>query len=112
MKETVLCRLDGIAKGGSAAFAAHIGGARTGVMALRRDGTVFVYVNSCPHMGEPLDFQSGRFLNLERTHVLCSNHDALFRIEDGYCVHGPCAGKSLLQSVEARVGDGEVRIRG
>jgi nitrite reductase/ring-hydroxylating ferredoxin subunit len=111
MKETLLCRLDDIAEGGSAAFAAHIGGARTGVMALRRDGAVFVYVNSCPHAGAPLDFQSGRFLNLERTHVLCSNHGALFRIEDGYCVHGPCAGESL-QSVEARVGDGEVRIRG
>ncbi len=111
MKETVLCRLDDIEDGGSAAFAAHIGCARTGVMALRRGEAIFVYVNSCPHMGAPLDFQSGRFLNLERTHVLCSNHGALFRIEDGYCVQGPCAGKSL-QSVAARVGDGEVRIRG
>ena len=53
MKEAVLCRLDDIADGGSAAFAASIGGARTGVMALRRDGAVFVYVNSCPHMGRP-----------------------------------------------------------
>ena len=111
MKEAVLCGLEDIPDNDSASFAAHIGGARTGVMALRRGKTVFVYVNSCPHVGARLDFQSGRFLNLERTHVHCSNHGALFRIEDGYCVRGPCAGKSL-QSVEARVRDGEVFIRG
>ena len=111
MKEAVLCRLDDIPDGGSAAFAAHVGGARTGVMALRQDEEVFVYVNACPHIGAPLDFQSGRFLNLDRTHVHCSNHGALFRIEDGYCVRGPCAGESL-QSVEAAVRGKEVYIRG
>ena len=106
----MLCRLDDIPDGGSAAFPADIDGARTGVMALRRDGAVFVYVNACPHIGAPLDFQSGRFFNLQRTHVHCSNHGALFRIEDGYCVRGPCAGKSL-QSVEVLVRGEEVYIR-
>jgi len=111
VKEAVLCRLDDIADGGSAAFAADIDGKRPAVMALRQNGAIFVYVNTCPHIGAPLDFQSGHFLNFQRTHVHCSNHGALFRIEDGYCVRGPCAGKSL-QSVEVLVRGEEVWIRG
>lgn len=90
-----LCRLGDIADGGAAAFTAELGGRPTAVMALRRGGHVFVYVNSCPHIGAPLDMPPGRFLSLDKTHILCSNHGALFRIEDGHCVWGPCAGRAL-----------------
>ncbi|MBW8734832.1 MAG: Rieske (2Fe-2S) protein, partial [Asticcacaulis sp.] len=29
--------------------------------------------------------------------ILCSWHGALFRIKDGYCVGGPCAGDRLTK---------------
>ena len=74
---------------------AEIDGRREALLAVRRGGAVFVYVNSCPHIGAPLDFMPGRFLNAEGTHILCSTHGALFRIEDGACVSGPCAGDRL-----------------
>ena len=90
-----LCRLEDIPDGGSAVFRDPKAGAEYSLMSVRRDGRVFVYVNSCPHIGAPLDFVTGRFLNVERTHILCSNHGALFRIEDGHCVDGPCRGDSL-----------------
>lgn len=66
-------------------------------MLIRRGRQVFAYINSCPHTGVPLDWQPGEFLNLEQTHIICAMHGAEFRIEDGYCVGGPCRGDSLAR---------------
>ena len=44
------------------------------------------YVNSCPHLGSPLDWVPNRFLSADGRHVLCATHGALFRIEDGKVV--------------------------
>ena len=103
---TRLCRLDEIADNDSNRFVAEIGGVRRGYLAVRQGTQVFVYGNSCPHIGSPLDFLPGKFLNAEKTHIQCSTHGALFRIEDGYCISGPCAGKSLEPAAaEVRGGD-------
>lgn len=104
-----LCRLSDIADGGSQRFTADVDGSPQALMAVRRDRRVFVYVNACPHIGAPLDFLPGRFLNSEGTHILCANHGALFRIEDGLCVHGPCAGKAL-QAIPAAVSGDDVLL--
>jgi nitrite reductase/ring-hydroxylating ferredoxin subunit len=93
--DSVLCRLEDIPEEGSAGFVVETHGRRQAVLAVRRGAGVFAYVNSCPHIGAPLDYMPGKFLNLEKTHILCANHGALFRISDGYCVSGPCAGKTL-----------------
>ena len=107
---TFLCRLDEIPDGDSNRFIAEVNGIRRGYLAVRQGAKVFVYGNRCPHIGSPLDFQPGKFLNLEKTHIMCSTHGALFRIEDGYCISGPCAGKSLPRcAVEVR--GTEVHIR-
>ncbi len=98
-----LCALADIPDGGSAGIEAD--GLGRSYLALRRGASVFVYVNRCPHIGAPLDFRPGQFLNLEKTHILCSLHWALFNIEDGLCVAGPCAG-DRLQAVATEVRDG------
>lgn len=98
-----LCALADIPDGGTAGIEAA--GLGRGYLAVRRGGEVFVYVNSCPHIGAPLDFRPGQFLNLDKTHILCSLHGALFTIEDGLCVAGPCAG-DRLQAVATEVRDG------
>lgn len=90
-----LCRLDDISDGGSGGFFSEMSDGRLLYMAIRQGDAVFVYVNACPHTGMPLDFQPGRFLNTDGTLIQCSSHGAEFRIEDGYCVAGPCAGDSL-----------------
>lgn len=96
MTGVALCRLADIADGASAGFVAtRPDGVRVAVLAVRQGDRVYAYVNSCPHTLAPLDFHPGRFLNLDKTLIQCSNHGALFRIEDGFCVKGPCAGKSL-----------------
>lgn len=55
----------------------------------------FAYRNSCPHTGAPLNWQPDQFLNYENDMIECALHGARFRIEDGYCLHGPCLGQSL-----------------
>jgi nitrite reductase/ring-hydroxylating ferredoxin subunit len=129
VRGVVLGRLADIADGDSAGFVvvrsscegtpagvtrarprtARADGERIGVLAVRRGARVFAYVNSCPHTGAPLDFRPGRFLSLDKTLIQCSTHGALFRIEDGFCLKGPCAGKSLVP-VPVVVEDGALRL--
>jgi len=91
-----LCKLDDIEDGGSAGFVIETpDDGKRSVIAVRQADTVHAYVNSCPHIGAPLDFQPGQFLNRNRTHIMCSTHGALFQIEDGLCIAGPCTDKSL-----------------
>jgi nitrite reductase/ring-hydroxylating ferredoxin subunit len=79
----------------------------TGFVA-RRGDAVFGYIDRCPHAGLPLAGLEGQFLTREGGLILCSHHAALFRIEDGYCIAGPCAGRSLWPWA-VTVADGEVR---
>lgn len=65
------------------------------LLAVRRDGRIFVYANRCPHRGIPLEWQTDRFLDASGSLIQCATHGALFLIESGACVAGPCAGKSL-----------------
>lgn len=102
-----LCRIDDLGDPGSAGFAVGEGAERRLVLVVRCGEKVFGYVNACPHIGAPLDFTPGRFLDLERRHILCANHGALFRIDDGFCVSGPCAGKSLAP-VDLTLKDGVI----
>ena len=76
---------------------------------VRRGETVHAYVNSCPHVGTPLDMWPGRFLTKDGKYILCATHGALFEIEDGNCVAGPCVGQGLTP-VETRLGDGLVKV--
>ena len=108
-RRLVLCRLADIADGGSAAFEPVIAGTARPLMAIRRGERVVVYDNSCPHLGLPLDIVPGRFLDTAGGHILCTNHGALFRIEDGRCLKGPCVGASLT-FVASAVEDGIVVV--
>ena len=53
------------------------------------------YIDSCPHVGWPLAFLGDLYLTRAKDKILCSGHGALFRLEDGVCVVGPCAGDRL-----------------
>ena len=75
---------------------------------MRRGATIAAFVNSCPHTGGPLDWVEDQFVDLDRRHILCATHGALFRIEDGHCLAGPCKGKRLT-AVAVVVTEGEVR---
>lgn len=77
---------------------------------VHKEGQVHVYKNSCPHTGAPLEWMPDRFLDMEENFIQCSIHGALFNIEDGVCLRGPCVGASL-KPVPVKVVDGEIRVR-
>lgn len=90
-----LCALKDLSAHGSARFDPEPQPGHHGLCVVRRGEQVYGYVNRCPHTGGPLDWQPGRFLTAEGDLIQCSTHGALFRVEDGYCVWGPCAGDAL-----------------
>ncbi|KQT32075.1 2Fe-2S ferredoxin [Sphingomonas sp. Leaf412] len=85
--------LEQIADGGARNFVLQLRAGRFHGFVVRRGGDVVGYVDRCPHMGLPL----ARVLDdyLARGRIACSWHGALFRIEDGECVGGPCPGTRL-----------------
>lgn len=108
-----LCTLADIAPGASKGF--RVEGAETPVLAFlvrpkgARDGEVYGYVNQCAHRSMPLDWVEGEFLDEDRDNIICATHGAVYRIEDGICIDGPCPGKSL-QPVSLEVRDGKVYV--
>jgi len=74
---------------------------------IRKGEAVFGFVDRCPHAGLPLAGFGDRFLTRRGDAILCANHGALFRVTDGVCVAGPCAG-ARLQSWPVRVLEGAV----
>ena len=108
MTERLLCRLDEIEDGEAKGFPAPPG-AFIGLLAVRQGETVRVYLNSCPHIGVPLDWAPHRFLSTGRTRIICSVHGAAFRIDTGECTNGPCLGDRLEQ-VMIEIKDGTVLV--
>jgi nitrite reductase/ring-hydroxylating ferredoxin subunit len=107
-EDRVLGPLAEIPDGGSKGYP-PAPGCFCGLFAVRQGDAVHVYVNSCPHIGVPLDFAPDRFLSADRSHIVCATHGAKFRIESGECYGGPCVG-DCLEKVPARVIDGMIRV--
>jgi nitrite reductase/ring-hydroxylating ferredoxin subunit len=103
-----LCHLDDIPDGGAKGFGPPEGGF-TGLFAVRQGDAVVVYVNSCPHIGVPLDWAPDRFLTADGTRIICATHGAEFAIADGVCLRGPCFGEKL-EAVKIEIRDGTVFV--
>ncbi|MCR8921230.1 Rieske (2Fe-2S) protein [Dasania sp. GY-MA-18] len=100
-----LCHIDDIADDSSKGFELKDGS----IFAVKKDGQLFVYKNSCPHLGVELNWQEDQFLDMDNTLIQCSTHGALFLIEDGQCVAGPCMGE-YLQPVDYHLEDGVITV--
>lgn len=55
-----------------------------------------VYLNRCPHLGIPLEWQEHQFIDNDTGLIRCATHGALFLPSSGECVSGPCVGDTLL----------------
>ena len=56
---------------------------------------VFSYINACPHTGVNLNWLPDQFLDSSGKLIQCAVHGALFDIENGNCLRGPCLGRAL-----------------
>ena len=86
-----LCASEHLGEGHSRAFSV----AGVALFAVRRQGQVFAYRNRCPHKGIALNWQADSFLDDSASLIHCAHHGALFLIETGECVAGPCEGEQL-----------------
>ena len=100
-----LCALDELANHASRGFTLR----ERPIFVVRQDHEVFAYHNRCPHLGIALEWQPDRFLDADGELIQCSTHGALFTIDDGLCVSGPCSGQ-LLQPLTVAIREGEVWI--
>jgi nitrite reductase/ring-hydroxylating ferredoxin subunit len=94
-QDTLLCTLADLdATGATGVTLGTLRHIREIVVVQTADG-LRAYANRCPHMYSTLETFPDRFLDETREHLVCSTHGARFRVQDGFCVSGPCQGYSL-----------------
>jgi len=81
------------------------GGRSLDGLVVNHDGAYHAYVNSCPHVGTPLDLWPNEFWSEDGRLFVCSTHGALFEPDTGNCVAGPCAGDALTRLAIRRDGE-------
>lgn len=64
---------------------------------VRRGAQAFGYVDRCPHMQLPLAKVLDDYVAPSGDLIACSWHFALFEIDTGACVGGPCRGQRLMR---------------
>jgi nitrite reductase/ring-hydroxylating ferredoxin subunit len=102
-----LCPLDALADPGSRGFTLELDGGPVDLFVVRFAGRLHAYRNSCPHTGATLEWVPNRFLDAEEASIQCGLHGALFLIDSGECVRGPCVG-AFLEPLAVAVRGGEV----
>lgn len=105
----VICALHDIPEQGSRGFTMGAGDWPLRGLVVRTRSSVRAYVNRCPHAGHPLNFKPDQFLTPDNLLILCSSHGALFEKLTGYCVSGPCMGRTL-DPIDIVVDDGFVML--
>jgi nitrite reductase/ring-hydroxylating ferredoxin subunit len=102
---TLICSINKISDNQSKGF--NINGQLFFV--IHKYGKFHAYKNSCPHLGIQLEMVPDQFLDSTHSLIQCSMHGALFTIEDGLCISGPCFDRSL-EVVEIVVKDDSIYL--
>ncbi len=92
-EDTPLCHINDIPEDDSRGFSYR----GLNIIAVKKNGQLYLYQNSCPHLGIPLEWQEHQFLNHDKSLIQCNTHGALFTIDTGACISGPCEGSHLQQ---------------
>ncbi|MCT8000295.1 Rieske (2Fe-2S) protein [Sphingomonas sanguinis] len=99
--------LETIADGAARNFVLLMRAGRFHGFVVRRGDDVYGYVDRCPHMGLPLAQVLDGYLTPDGKRITCSWHGAIFAVEDGACLGGPCMGQ-LLTPWPVTICDGAV----
>lgn len=90
-----LCNVADLSPTGAKSCQLTCDGITRELFVVRKGADIFAYKNHCPHTGGPLDWMPDEFLDEDGELIVCATHAALFRIHDGRCIAGPCAGAHL-----------------
>jgi nitrite reductase/ring-hydroxylating ferredoxin subunit len=113
----VICAADSIARGSAKPFSLsridESGESRPfPIVIIRTDANDFFgYVNACPHQGVWLNIGAGEFFTADRKSLKCGRHGAIFAVDSGLCLGGPCQHQSL-EPIALAVIDGDVCLCG
>ena len=100
-----LATLDAIPDGTARNFVLQMRSGRFHGFVVRQGGDVHGYVDRCPHAGMPLAQRLDDYLTPSGDLIACGWHGALFTIDGGVCVGGPCVGQRLIPwAVEVSAG--------
>jgi nitrite reductase/ring-hydroxylating ferredoxin subunit len=77
---------------------------------IRYQGKIYAYLNRCAQIGVELDWMEGEFFDDSGVYLICSTHGAIYEPHTGFCVGGPCKGKSL-QRLEIEERDGNIFLK-
>ena len=86
-----ICQVDDIDEGKSKGFTIN----ELAIFVVKRNGSCYAYENTCPHLGVELEWTEDEFLDPDGELIQCHLHGALFTIEEGSCISGPCEGDHL-----------------
>ncbi|VAW50411.1 hypothetical protein MNBD_GAMMA06-1656 [hydrothermal vent metagenome] len=103
----ILCKTSDIEDPGSKSFELKIKRKAQQIFVVHKEGEFFAYYNNCPHTRATLEWQEDQFLDLDKALIQCATHDALFLIDSGECIAGPCVGESL-QSLPLIIDSGQI----
>lgn len=101
----MLCKTTDIEDPGSKSFEHKIRRKTRAVFLVHKNAEFFAYYNECPHTGANLEWQEDQFLDIDKELIQCATHDALFLIDSGECIAGPCAGDTLTAIPLKIIGD-------
>ena len=105
-----LCKIDELEENKARGFSTAGNIDQHDVILVKRDGQFYAYKNNCPHTGVNLNWQPDEFMDMESFYLQCSVHGALFNVEDGVCVRGPCINQSLIALSIQTIND-EIHIK-
>ena len=89
-KSQVLCQFSDLDDLSSKGFKVKLKRKSTDIFIVKKDDSVYAYVNNCPHAHSPLEWNPDEFLDANKEMIICSFHGAKFKIEDGACISGAC----------------------
>lgn len=101
-----LCLLEELAVGAGREFRSG----RGFVAVFRGSGGISAWLNSCPHQGRSLNFAADEFLFTGEGRLVCPHHGAVFDLDNGACLEGPCKGAGLTP-VTVRLEDGAIWLQ-
>ena len=109
MQKTEILKFEELADLSAKGLVAVVNGKQRNIFVIRKKEQVFAFLNWCPHNQVLIDQIPNKFLNADKSYIQCSKHGALFDIEGGLCIEGPCEGE-YLKSLDTVIENGMIYL--
>jgi nitrite reductase/ring-hydroxylating ferredoxin subunit len=65
-------------------------------LVVKENDRYFAYENLCQHLPITLDLNGSEFFSNDKKYLQCHMHGAMYEIQSGLCIAGPCQGARLV----------------